>query len=101
MIQEPVKKFVSKQDKKGKIVITQEKKQKFDNFLPVSQIPDFDSSQSSNKSQIDQEQQEMIDEFGSSSESKNEEEDLDVADLEDFLQESQATDPKMINLLSQ
>jgi hypothetical protein len=43
----------------------------------------------------------MIDEFGSSSESKNEEEDLDVADLEDFLQESQATDPKMINLLSQ
>ena len=43
----------------------------------------------------------MIDGFGSSSSSKEEEE-LDVADLdlEEFLQESQATDPKMINLLS-
>ena len=51
-----------------------------DSFLPVSQIPDFESSQSSEK--VDQE---MVDELGSSSSSQDEVE-LDAADLENYLE---------------
>jgi hypothetical protein len=52
-----------------------------DSFLPVSQIPDFESSQSSEK--VDQE---MVDELGSSSSSQEEEVELDAAELENYLE---------------